>query len=91
MPARRPLVFNGVFIGLELENSEYAESPSKAIVADNVIVKSGRIERRPGRQELSEDQGTTSTALGVVNYTPPEQTVRSVVVVRADGIYQRAI
>lgn len=87
--ARRDVSYGGQFIGLDLNNSEYTVPPTHAIVADNVFTESGRVETRPGRLELAEDQGTVKEVIGIHPYASPEESLRSLVLVRTDGIYVR--
>jgi hypothetical protein len=89
MPNRRRPGFSDEFIGLNVNESPYSVGPQYAITADNVIIESGRIESRPGRVELSEDQLTAMGTLGLHNYNPASGALRSLVIVRPDGIFQR--
>lgn len=89
MPRRSKPEFVGQFLGLNVNDSEYQVPANQAIVADDVIVESGRVETRPGRKELSEDQIDPKPTIGLFNYTPPAGSLRSLIIVRTDGIYQR--
>jgi hypothetical protein len=84
-----PRVFRGDFVGLQLEDSSYASRPSEATEAVNCYVKAGNVVIRPGRRELAENQGTATQGLGVANYIPPDQSIRSVVFVTTVGVFQR--
>lgn len=81
--------FVGKFEGLNVADSEYAVPPSQAIQAEDVIIDMGRVQVRPGRVELSEDQLDPRATLGMFNYTPPNGALRSLIIVRPDGIFQR--
>jgi len=89
MPLRRQPAFIGDFIGLNVNDSEYSVLPNQAIQADNVIIEAGRVEPRPGRLELSEDQLAGKASSGLFNYTPPTGSLRSLIIVRPDGIFMR--
>lgn len=89
MPRRSMPSHTSEFRGLNVNASEYAVPATEAIVADNVFTESGRVETRPGRVELAEDQLTPQLSLGISTYTPPTAVVRSIIIVRPDGIYQR--
>lgn len=89
MPRRSRPTFVNEFLGLNVNDSENAVPANQAIVADNVIIESGRVETRPGRRELSEDQFFAKPSLGLFNYTPPTEQLRSIILVRPDGIFQR--
>lgn len=87
--SRKTRSFINEFLGLDVNNSEYAVSPAEAIVAENVFTEGGQIEPRPGRQKLAQDQLDPKTTIGLFTYTPPDRSKRSIVIVRVDGIYQR--
>lgn len=89
MPSSRPRTFTGPFTGLSLRNTRYNESPDKAIVAENVVVKNGQVEIRPGRLEKAENQLTPNPGIGVHSYTNRTAGKRSDVLVTTNGIYQR--
>lgn len=89
MPRRSQPAFIGEFLGLDVNSSEYSVPANRAIQADNVFTEAGRIEVRPGRLELSEDQLNPMLSIGIANYTPITASVRSVIIVRPDGIFQR--
>lgn len=89
MPKRsKPQLFSK-FTGLDLSDSEYTVLGTRAIVADNVYLDSGRVETRPGRQEISEDQQPVGLPLGLAYYMPPDGNLRSIVLVTSKGIFQR--
>jgi hypothetical protein len=78
------------FAGLNINESPFSIGPQFAQQADDVIVESGQIEARPGRVELTENQLDPSGTLGLHNYNPPSGSLRSLIIVTPDGIYQRS-
>lgn len=87
--ARRSIVYTEGFSGLSRRNSPLNLRPDKAVVANNVIITAGRVETRPGRLELTEDQRPDTPCLGLASYTPPGESFKSLIIVKPDGVYRR--
>lgn len=77
------------FIGLNTVKDPRTLPPEYLTVANDVIVESGSVEARPGRNELAEAQIYTKQIVGIQYYNIPNNGGRSSIIVRPDGIFQR--
>jgi len=76
------------FIGVNTTTDKHSLSSGYAIRAEEVFIRSGRVQSRLGRKELSEDQLNPQRPLGLFPYATVNGN-QSMVIVRLDGIYQR--
>ena len=88
MGRRGDILFDEDFDGLNLSKSPKTLKLSEAQKADNIFIESGNLTKRPGRVEVSSDQqNNPGTPLGLKDFFPINTGIRSLILVRTDGVF----